>query len=56
MKRLLRLTFIATLLALLGVPAVSAQDYSGAPGRKLVCDYTIGDAMGEDTSITKQQQ
>ena len=55
MKRLLRLTFIATLLALLGVPAVSAQDYSGAPGRKLVCDYTIGDAMGEATSITKQQ-
>ena len=55
MKRLLRLTFIASLLALLGVPAVSAQDYSGAPGRKLVCDYTIGDAMGEATSITKQQ-
>ena len=38
-----------------GVCPSWAQDYSGLPGRKLVCTYTLGDAMGEASGITKQE-
>ena len=40
---------------LLGVCPSWAQDYSGLPGRKLVCTYTLGDAMGDASGITKQE-
>ena len=55
MNRFLHLS-VCTLLALwLGVCPSWAQDYSGLPGRKLVCTYTLGDAMGEASGITKQE-
>ena len=39
-----------------GAGLLHAQNYSGLPGRKLVCTYTIGDAMGDvKNSITKQE-
>lgn len=42
-------------MTLLGTHVAQAQDYSGKPGRKLVCTYTVGDAMGEASGITKQE-
>lgn len=42
-------------MTLLGAHEAQAQDYSGKPGRKLVCTYTNGDAMGEASGITKQE-
>lgn len=42
-------------MTLLGAHEAQAQDYSGKPGRKLVCTYTTGDAMGEASGITKQE-
>lgn len=42
-------------MTLLGAHEAQAQDYSGKPGRKLVCTYTVGDAMGEASGITKQE-
>ena len=43
------------LMVWFGTGLLSAQDYSGLPGRKLVCTYTVGDAMGDvQSSITKQ--
>lgn len=42
-------------MTLLGAHVAQAQDYSGKPGRKLVCTYTVGDAMGEASGITKQE-
>lgn len=55
MNRLLRLSVCAMLMVWFGTGLLSAQDYSGLPGRKLVCTYTVGDAMGDvKSSITKQ--
>ena len=55
MKKLLHLTALIWLMTLLGAHEAQAQDYSGKPGRKLVCTYTNGDAMGEASGITKQE-
>lgn len=55
MKKILRYSACAWLLAWLGVHVALAQDYSGKPGRKAVCTFTVGDAMGESGgTITKQ--
>ena len=54
--RFLRLSVCAVLVMLSGAGLLHAQDYSGLPGRKLVCTYTVGDAMGDvKNSITKQE-
>lgn len=55
MRRLLQSSVVACLLSLLGVSATTAQDYSGAAGRKVVCDYTIGTATSEAGGVTKQE-
>lgn len=55
MNRFLHLSVSALLAVLLGVCPSWAQDYSGLPGRKLVCTYTLGDAMGDASGITKQE-
>ncbi|MGM9712594.1 MAG: hypothetical protein ACI3Y5_00530 [Prevotella sp.] len=54
MKKTLRLSAFLWLMTLLGVHVAQAQDYTGKAGRKLVCTYTIGDAMGDASGITKQ--
>ena len=54
--RFLRLSVCAVLVMLSGAGLLHAQNYSGLPGRKLVCTYTVGDAMGDvKNSITKQE-
>ena len=55
MRRLLQSSVVACLLSLLVVSATMAQDYSGAAGRKVVCDYTIGTATSEAGGVTKQE-
>lgn len=53
MNKLLRISVAALLVALSGTAV--AQDYTGQPGRKHVCTYTVGDAMGEAGGITKME-
>ena len=54
MKKLLH--YAACALAVCATQSATAQEMTDIPGRRVVCEYTLGDAMGESSNVTKMRE
>lgn len=54
MKKLLH--YAACALAVCATQSATAQEMTDVPGRRVVCEYTLGDALGEVSNISKMME